>query len=432
MRRALPLAAAAAVAALALGQLPAAPTSALGPGDQVGVAAKAAQKKVRTPFALAGAAYGTRVSGGDLPAGSDDTAYQRIGCTNIAGDNRSNYEADLTIPGLGKVQGVRSRVWTKRAPNGRVSTFSSHSIARLTLASSGLGSLSITGINSVVEAFHQGKRFGTRVVESDLARINFTIAGQTTSFPIPAPGETLTIPGLAEISLGKAVRRSSSEGANITANVIDIKVIPLGTRARVAQTNASISSGVKQGVFAGYAAGLEARGLADNLKVGRTPLTVLPCAGTSSQLKEIANVDLGPVAQVSGVYAGTRANNRTRVARGTVAGQVAEISLLDGQVVITGIRGVATVTRQGKKLTRSSQGSTVLQITANGQDYSIPPIGVLEIPGLVKLEDAVTERTRFGLKVVGLRVTILDETGAVIDLGVAQVGIRPGVPARRR
>ncbi len=428
MRRVLPVAVAA--AALCFSQLPTS-TAAVPLGQTSEVSAKAAAQKVRTPFALAGSSYGSRVDGGSIPAGSRDTAYQRIGCTNVAGFDRNNFVADQTIPGLGKIEGVRTRVWTEKK-GGTVSSYAKHSIARLVIGSSALGSLEVQGITSVSQAFNKNGRFGTRST-NEIARIVLKVAGQPVQqLPIPAPGRTLRVPGVATISLGKAVKKVTSSSARISSNVVDVQLPLTGdTRVRVAQTNATIQAGIKQGVFQGYGAGVEARGLADNLKIGRNPLTVMPCQGTfgKGRGKDIAGVDLGSLGNVKGVASGVKATNRPRVARGTAAGRVAEVSLLDGRVKIKGIIGVANVKRERGVISRNSNGSTVLSIVIDGQSYSIPRIGSLEIPGLLKLQDALTMRTKNGLKVIGLRITLLDGTGAVVDLGVAQLGIRPGVKA---
>lgn len=430
MRRVLPVAVAA--AALCFSQLPASTATVPLGNVSVGVKAAAAPQKVRTKFALTSAAYGTRVNGGSIPANSQDTAYQRIGCTNVAGTDINNFEADLTVPGLGKVEGVRTRVWTEKKGD-TVSSYSKHSIARLVIGSSALGSLEIQGISSVSRAFNDGGRYGTEAT-NEIARIVFKVAGQPVQqLPIPAPGRTLTVPGLASISLGKSIKKVTRDFARISSNVIDISVIPLGTRVRVAQTNASITGGIAQGVFKGYAAGVEAKGLADNLKVGRTPLSLVPCRGTEGREKgkDIAGVDLGELGNLRGVASGVKASNFPRVARGTVAGRVAEVSLLGGRIQVNGILGVANVKRERGVISRDSKGSTVLEIIVDGQSYKIPAIGSLEIPGLLKLQDAVEVRTKNGLKVIGLRITLLDGTGAVLDLGVAQLGIRPGVRAGR-
>ena len=66
-------------------------------------------------------------------------------------------------------------------------------------------------------------------------------------------------------------------------------------------------------------------------------------------------------------------------------------------------------------------------ITAGGKTVTFPPTGVLEIPGVARLEQHVVSRTAHGIKVVALRVTLLDGSGAVINLGEAalQIGRLP-------
>ena len=81
-----------------------------------------------------------------------------------------------------------------------------------------------------------------------------------------------------------------------------------------------------------------------------------------------------------------------------------------------------------RTLTSSTKGTTVGRITVNGQPQEFPDTGVLEIPGVAKLETAVTQKLKNGLAVTALRITLLDGTGAVIDLGNARFQVRR--PAR--
>ena len=91
--------------------------------------------------------------------------------------------------------------------------------------------------------------------------------------------------------------------------------------------------------------------------------------------------------------------------------------------MVDGIVGEAHVTRHGNKVTRNTNGSTVGTITANGEPQSFPDTGVLEIPGVAELEPRVVQKIPGGIKVVGLRITLLDGTGAVIDLATAKIRI---------
>jgi hypothetical protein len=65
-----------------------------------------------TSFALKASGYGTKVKGGQIPAGSSTTGYQVIGCTNKAGESRTNNVAEATVPGLGQASGIKTQLWT--------------------------------------------------------------------------------------------------------------------------------------------------------------------------------------------------------------------------------------------------------------------------------------------------------------------------------
>ncbi|MEO9321883.1 choice-of-anchor P family protein [Nocardioides sp. C4-1] len=429
MRRVLPIAVAAAV--LCASQMPATSTAApVGAGVAVQAAPAKKAPLVRTKFALSAIAAGTNVSGGMVPVNSAPTSAQSIGCNNKANRDKTNVIAALTLPGLGRLEGVSTRVWTEKRGN-LVASNAEHKIARLVLAQNAIGSLEIEGLTSLSRAFNNNGRYGTSST-TRIAKIVLKLADRpAVTLPIPTPGRPLLVPGLVRIAIGEKISRVTKAGAEQRATALDIQVIPLKTRARVAPTRARIDGNIKQGIFRGYAAGVEARGLADNLSIGRQALTLMPCQGTLGKpvIRSIAGVDLSTLGNVEGVSSGLITTNRPAVAKATTAGRVADVSLLDGKVRVKGIVGVATVTRDRGTTTRSSAGSTIAEITINGQVVRIPKIGKLEIPGLVKLEDGLEFKRADGLRVVGLRITVLDGTGAVIDLGIADAGIGQGVKA---
>jgi len=106
-------------------------------------------------------------------------------------------------------------------------------------------------------------------------------------------------------------------------------------------------------------------------------------------------------------------------------GSVAGVNLGGGQLVIDAIVGKAKVIRKSKGgLVTSTAGTTVGSITVNGEPQELPIDQPIEIPGLAKIEPKVVTKVAGGIKVVALRITLLDGTGAVIDLGVAKASIR--------
>ena len=155
-----------------------------------------------TSFAFKTSGYGTKVKGGQIPAGSSTTGYQVIGCTNRAGKSRTNDVAEATLPGLGTASGIRTRDWTT-SRHGVVASHSTHKIASVTLAQSQLGSVSIRAITSRATAFHDATGFHATTTTRLGALVFTPPIGPEQSFPLPTPDQPITIPGLATIYAGQ-------------------------------------------------------------------------------------------------------------------------------------------------------------------------------------------------------------------------------------
>ena len=378
-----------------------------------------------TSFAFKTSGYGTKIKGGQIPAGSSTTGYQVIGCTNQAGRSRTNNVAEATLPGLGTASGVKTRVWTTSG-DGVVASHSRHDIAQLTVAQSGLGSLSIRAITSRATAYHDAGGFHTKVA-THVGDLVFTPpTGPEQDVPLPTPDQPVTLPGLATIYAGLHRADRSGNGATADGYALRVEVLATGTSVRVAHSHAELYGGVTGGVFGGHAAATRVVTAAGDIaKSGPNPLTLLPCQGTygHTRQKSLASVDLGGQLVVKGANARTRGTQGTRGAHGMARAEVARVNLGDGQVVIDGIVGKASVVRKGHHVARSAKGTRLASITVDGQEQTFPKTGVLEIPGVVKLERAVVERTHTGISVIGLRITLLDGSGAVVNLAEAKLRV---------
>jgi hypothetical protein len=378
-----------------------------------------------TTFAFSGSGYGSRVIGGQVPAGSDTTAYQAVGCTNQAGVRRGNDVADAAVPGLGTLSGVHTRVWTTQR-RGVTTTHSTHSIASLTLAQSGLGSISVEAITSRSRAFHDASGFHASAT-TGVGSIAFTPpVGAPQTFPAPLPGQPVTIPGLATIAVGRTTTSHGVHGAVADAFALRISVVPTSTTVNLAHARAELHDGMTWGIFGGHSdATSVVHALNDVAHSGPNPLTLMPCQGTYgvTHRKALARLDLGGQLVVKGLASQERAAQTTRGAHGYEQGEIASVDLGRGQLVIDGIVARAAVARTPHGLVRTARGTQVGTITANGQVQSFPPTGVLEIPGVAKLERRVVTRTAHGIRVIALRLTLLDGSGGVVDLGEAALRI---------
>ena len=377
-------------------------------------------------IALRGGAYGTRVEGGEVPADSGMTAFIVVGCTTQPGLDRDNVVADAELPSVGDVSAVKSRVWTRK-DGAEMHSYSRNSTAEVVLSDSPLGTLSLRGITSLSHAWYDGSRFHSETSTS-IGKIVFTPpVGDPQEVDIPTPGEPVTVPGFATIRVGQSNEKQSATGSQAWAVALRVTMLASGTDVFIARSKAQALSGVKYGRFGGYSAGTEASVLGGVLTSGRNPLSLMPCQGTHGKIlgKDDVDVDLGGGLHVEGVSSkewGKRFADRSEAwERGSIAG----LDLGDGQLQIEAVVGKASVTRTaGGKLIRSTEGTRIGAITVNGEPQELPIDQVIEIPGVAKLEPKLVEEVAGGLKVIALRITLLDGSGAVLDLGVAKTTIR--------
>src|SRR3954451_19076678 len=401
---------------------------AVGTGVDAGQAAeRSATKSTRsTTFAFQASGYGTRLIGGQVPAGASTTGFRALGCTNLAGKAHTNDVASATIPGLGKASGVRTRDWTTER-HGVVASHSTHSIAHVTLASSGLGSLTLDAVKAKAVAFHNASGFHSTTT-TQVGGLTFAPpVGDPQSLPLPTPDQPVTIPGLATISVGAHSARHESRSAAATATALRVDVIPTGTSLQVAKARAKLSSGLTMGIFGGRSAATHVITAAGDIaKSGPNPLTQMPCQGThgSTHEKSLASVDLGGRLVVKGASSSQWAAQDRDTARGYEKGGVARVNLGGGALVVKAIVAKATVIRTAQGLVSTARGTRLGSITASGKTLTFPRTGVLEIPGVAKLESRLVTRRHDGISVVALRITLLDGSGAVVDLGEAQTRIR--------
>lgn len=420
MRRLIPLAVAGALAATVV----TAPTTAAAPAAE-NRSVKAG--KTPTPYAFRASGFGTRIKGGDLPATSGRTAYDSIGCTNLAGAKRHNEAADVQIPGLGRVSGVATDLRTVKTPGG-ASVIATHSVARVVLAESSFGRLAIKGIDSMAQASATATGYATDTSTS-VAKIVFEPTdGQPQEFDIPTPGQPIVVPGLLRIALGDSKERKGADSAKAVADGLAITLIPTNTRVQVAHTSATITRGIKTGLFSGGAntSGVEALG--GVAATGRTQFIQMPCQGTKGKVRtnDAVGLNLPGVLEVGAATARQKGVQLKRQARGFEEAAVASIDLGDGALQVDAVKARVAVSRvKGKKPKVSFAGSQVAGITVDGENYTLPELDGLEIPGLVKVETLIKERLKNGGRITALRLTLLDGTGAIVNLGQANLRIFP-------
>ena len=150
----------------------------------------------------------------------------------------------------------------------------------------------------------------------------------------------------------------------------------------------------------------------------------MPCTGTDGELDpmDAADVDLAEQVVVEGASARQKGKQTKRKAVGMEASQVAELNLAD-QLVIEAINSKVNVTRLANgKLKRNAKASFGA-ITLGGEPQSLDQLGELEIPGLAKIQTGLQKKIKGGIRMIGVRVTLLDGTGAVLDFATSKLSI---------
>ncbi len=361
-----------------------------------------------TRFAFRANGYGTSVEGGALPVESSRTAVSSIGCTNLLGKDNSNTVVDADVPGLLQVGTVDSTTQTKRV-KGRTTSIGKHKVADVAIGVPGLLTLGISAVNTVAKAWHGPDGYDSRA-RTSLGRITL---------------------GLLRIQLGRTIEKSNQTQARSYATGLEVKIIPTGTVVKISRSAAKIEEGERGGIFNGAGAPVQVSLLGDLVKVGQAVVQRMPCLGTGGERLEeaAATVDLAGAIRIEGAQGTTRTtqNRRRNKAKAVATATVGRVDLGGGTLVIDAIRSKATAVRTGTKVRRSSEGTTVGSISFNGQSFALPDLDGIEIPGLAKIETDVRTRTPYGMRVVALRISLLEgtEIDSVVDIGLAKVKIRP-------
>lgn len=415
------------------------------------VLAPAAQAKSITDYGFSGRAYGTKASVESASVESARTVPAYLGCTRMAGVQRSNGLASTSAgEGAGlTLEGVDNDAWSYRTLK-RVGTKSRSKVAKVVLGDPRVPHIAISALTTTSHAyavrrtgkFGSGSTFtsgpidlatGTPLDEVD-GGINDLLA------EIAAAGaDGYEVPGLGVLRFGGKNNFVRPAMANAAATALVVKLYGENTVegggddifVKVGKSRSTILRNLVAGVLRGKAVPVNPSTIADGLvTVGRVIDHPLPCQGTGGDVRteSLAALDLGNAGALEADGLAGRVwgvQRRDRSAKAWTEGTVATLNLGGGQVVVKGIRGRATVATspRGAILQRSIKGSQIGSLVIDGEERALPADGDIEIPGLAKLEFFKTVRSKRGLRVAALRVTLLDGSGAVIDLGEARTYI---------
>lgn len=376
-----------------------------------------------TRFALSASGYGSRVVGGNVMAGSDRSAFSVIGCTNLAGLDKSNAEASVNLGDV-HLSGVKTHQWTRKV-NGTVSSYSQSSIASVSLANTATSNLYLSGVSSKSRAWHNGTGFHAST-NTQLARIVLNIGGVKTTFPVPPRGGSVTVPGIATITLNKGTHKVGAHSALAFVDAVKLHVIATNSDVYLAHSRARIQDGVRSALFHGSAYSTKVNAAQGRVTSGPTPFIVMPCNGTKGKIvtRSIAHANLGNPISADGLTVSQRGRyvngNPDAFERAAVAG-VRLTSNLHVNAVVARAHVIKTSTGYHK----DTRGSSTARVYYNNRRLAIPSSGVLTIPGVARIQANIVKRTTRGIEITGLRVTLLTGDLSVVNIAHAKVSLSP-------
>lgn len=398
------------------------------PGLSAASAASPAAAPVATPFALNAVAYGSQYNEGDAQASSGKSAQVVIGCTTLAGLDRTKGAESSDVGEDGQVTGVQTRVWTTKQ-DGEVT---SH--ARSRVAAFGLGddstSVGLSDLVVTTRTWHDRRGFHR---EHDFRLGGLTAEAGGVPLPgLPAPediepGQEVEIPGLATLTFDVRSGKVSGAGAIATSTGVVIDQ-PDGSTGRIARAQSEIRRGVPGGLLGGRAqSAYSPEGLIEARNVVKKSV---PCVGTDGEWRTTS----GGAVQQPGFETGDatvsalgdqlgkgKAEARTRA-------RTSRVSIGADAIVVTAIRSQANVIRDGGSYERTADGSRIGTLLVGGEEEPLPEPGEsYEVPGVARITPQVVTRTDKSIAVVGLRVKLLDGTEVtdVYDVAKSTARIAP-------
>jgi hypothetical protein len=396
----------------------------------VGVSTASAAEPVLTDFSLAASGYSTEVSGGTLPVQSGRTGFAGLSCTRFANKATSNNTAGVGIPAQGSIVSVgatSSRALTAQLGNA-VHAYGRNDVASVVVGNKSVAALEISGIKTRTHAWHDASGFhrAERVKVAEVTRYIAGNAEPVAAIPVNQDlnGQELRVPGVASVTFGARGGWAGGGAANSTATGLTIELELSGTKVVVGSGTARIQAGAVSGIMNGEVWGSQLTAVGGVVNSGRTASQRLSCLGTDGEFvtERVAGARVPGILSLGALVSQVRGSQSESLAEGIST--VTRAGFAGRGLVATGIRAQGTVRRNGDgSVTRSAEGTTLGSITLGGRELDLPlPGRTLVIPGVARITRGLVTRGADSIKVVGLRVELLQ--GSVIESRIDLANVR--------
>jgi hypothetical protein len=387
-----------------------------------------------THFAMTAAAdVGHVLQFQTAPPPTNGTVGARVVCANRTRQRDEAAAASVDMLGV-SIHDVRSVAWTSRT-GGKTVSSSRATIGSVDIVDPSIGTVTVSGIVSLSQAWHGRHGFHQASHPSVTSIVLHPLSGDDVTYPVPEPGHSVTIEDTIRVGVGRIEGGRTEHSA--WSDVDAVTVLPLNgpfTKFKLAHSQARLQGGVGEQIYGGIALpvlGHDANGPLDS---ARDSVETVPCVGSGGALSGGTGIgrtlsDTVTARRVGGYQrSGPDSGGRPTV---VVISEIRKVTI-DGGIEIWGIRGRAASIRSRDGYRLSSHGTVVRRVLFNGERVRLLGRDSVNVGGIAVLEPRIVKRSKGTIELTALRVTMLDGSGQVFDLGFARATLRPsGLNPRR-
>jgi hypothetical protein len=340
-----------------------------------------------------GSAFGTRgdIATGPLVGQLGTTAYVGMPCLGTGG---SRISGDAVSPSVGLL-GVtlRAHVVATSVQTTSAGQRSTDEVVSRVEGVRALGGL-VTASSIVAVSRTIARRDSVTSDDLGTSFADLVIAGQPIAAQV-SPNTTVAIPGVGVATLRRT--SSSGDGVNQSSHSVDMIAIqvnvantlglPVGAEIIIGHADSGFQRGLPDVLYSGDAyatdVGANVAGLV-SVGAGATALQTIQCAGTNgeTEIERSTGIQIPGVASAGAVI--TRVYGGRNTARANA--KLENLSLLNGLINVRSIRAVAETKLVGRRVIRSTEGTTIADLTVLGlRVNSITPNLVIALPGIGSL-----------------------------------------------
>ena len=378
--------------------------------------------------AYGGSAYGSSGKLGNV-INLGRTANQPF-CTTASNVSRSNNTGAVTLAGLGTIGAQVTKTQSVKSGTTQSSITTSKT--------AGVNLLSGAVVFTAIEAKATVTLNASGYTQSGKTTfVGLKIGGIMVPDVTPSPNTEIPLLGFGKVILNQQGTLNQfglhSQGVNglrlIISNPANPAGLPTGEIV-ISYALASLHSpAFRRAYGVAYATKIQ---VGDVIQSGASAAVNLPCGGSSgvTRTNNLAGVNLPGILTVG---AGTTTAKSTDSAASTNARTTATlgaVNLLSGVVTADAIKAVSSTTKQGSTYTRSSAGTSIVDLRINGNPVTINlgPNTTIPIAGVGNLYVRRSTWSSTGLDVIALQLVLGSPqgslpAGAVLTVGYAQSGV---------